>query len=127
MVLATLLQIRGCDNLCGGFHVRPQRIGRLAALADGEDESVRRHRRVTVPKLAREFNLGWNAGEIFDEIFADHGGVHGSAATGQDNAPDLSQLRRRHIKPPKFGRTFFRAEAAGAWRRAPSRPAQRFP
>ena len=47
-----------------------QRVGGLAALADGENERVAAHRRVAMAKLAGVFHFHRNVRELFDEIFA---------------------------------------------------------
>ena len=57
----------GAIAFAPAFAQRAERVGRLAALADREDEGVARHRRVAVAKLAGVFHFRRNLGELLDQ------------------------------------------------------------
>ena len=63
-------------------------------------------------KLARVFDLGWNIGQLFDHVFSHSAGVQRGAAPGEDDAPDIAQLARRHVQAAELGRAFFIVEPA---------------
>ena len=48
-----------------------------------------------------------NLRELLDQVFADHRGVQRGAAAGQDDAADIAQLRRRHVRAAELGGAFF--------------------
>ena len=102
----------GAITFAPAFAQRAERVRRFAALADGEDQRVPRHRRVAMAKFAGEFHFGRNARELLDQIFADHRGVQRSAASGENDSPDIAQLRRRHVQPAELCRAFFSAKPA---------------
>src|SRR5262249_34124349 len=85
-------------------------IRSLAALADGEDQRFRSHRRVTMTELARVFDFGRNTGKSLDQIFADSPGVKRRAATGKNDATDIANLRKRHVQAAQFCGAFFGVE-----------------
>ena len=82
----------GAIALALAFAQRAERVGGFAALADGEDERVARHRRIAVAELAGVFDFGRNVGELLDEVFADHRRVQRGAAAGENDAADVAQL-----------------------------------
>ena len=61
-----------------------QRVGRFAALADGDDHIVLFDHRIAVAELAGIFHLHTNAAHFLDELLADEPRVPGGAA-GHDN------------------------------------------
>ena len=94
------------------FTQRAERVRCFAALADGEDQRLGRHRRIAMAKLARVFDFGRDVGESLDQIFADHAGMQRRAAAGEDDASDVAQFGRRHIQAAELCRAFFRVETA---------------
>src|SRR4029077_14366467 len=93
------------------FTERTERVGSLAALADCENQRLRRHRGITVAKFAREFDFSGNIRESLDQIFAYPSGMQSCATTGENNAPYVTQLRWRHVQATQFRRAFFQTEA----------------
>ena len=67
---------------------RGQRVGRLAALRDREQQRVAVDRRVAVAQLAGVFDFDRDAGELFDQVLADQGRVPARAAGGEHDAVD---------------------------------------
>ena len=63
-----------------------QRVGRFAALRDGEQQRVAIQRRIAIAQLAGVFDFDRNAGEFLDQVFADQGRVPAGAAGGEDDA-----------------------------------------
>ena len=61
-------------------------------------------------KFAGEFHFGWNLRKLFDQIFADHRGVQRGPASGQNDAADIAQLRRRHVQAAELGGAFLVAQ-----------------
>ena len=70
---------------------RGQRVGRLAALRDREQQRVAIHRRVAIAQLAGVFHFDRNPGELLDQIFADQRRMPTRAASGEQNAVDRAQ------------------------------------
>src|SRR5438067_974634 len=93
------------------FTERTESVSSLAALADCENQCLRRHWCITVAKFAREFDFSGNIRESLNQIFADPSGMQSSATTGENNAPDVTQLRWRHIQAAQLRRAFFQTEA----------------
>ena len=104
-----------------------QRVGRLAALRDGEQQRVGVERRIAVAELAGVLDLDRNAGELLDQVLADQGRVPAGAAGGEDDAVDRPQLLRREIQAAEDGGRFLAVRAGRAWRRLRSRAARRSP
>ena len=88
-----------------------ERVGSLAALADCENQRLRRHRCITVAKFVREFDFSGNVRKSLDQIFPHPAGVESRAATHQNNASDIAQLRRCHVQAAQLRRAFFQTEA----------------
>ena len=104
-MLATLLQIPERPmSLALAFAQGGQRVGRLPALADHEDEGVACHRQVAIAQFAGKFALNRKVGERFDEVFADHRGVKGRAAAAQDDSLDLAKFGVAHLEAAELGR-----------------------
>ena len=81
-----------------------QRIDRFAALRDGEQHRVGRHRRVAIPQLARVFDFDRNSRERLDHVFAHQGRVPARAAGREHDPVDRPQLLRREIQAAEHGR-----------------------
>ena len=94
-----------------------ERIGRLAALRDDEDERVLRQRHVAIAELARELDLRGDVREMLDDVFADHGRVAAVPQPREDDALDGAQLRVAHLEAAELGRGLFAAKGARAWHR----------
>src|SRR5215831_19714871 len=69
-----------------------ERVGSFAALANCEHQRLKRHRRVAMAKLAGVIHLGWNARHSLNQILADPRRVKCSAASGENDSPDIAQL-----------------------------------
>ena len=65
-----------------------QRVGRFAALRDGEQQRVVVERRIAIAQLAGVFDFDRNPGQFLDQIFADQRRVPTGAAGGEQNAVD---------------------------------------
>ncbi len=75
------------------FTQRAERIRGFAALADGENQRLRSHRRIAMAKLARVFDFCWNVGKSLDQIFADPAGMKRRATAGKNDTADIAQAR----------------------------------
>ena len=51
-------------------------------------------------------------GELFEQIFAHHGGVQRGPAPGQDHPTHIAQLGRRHVQATEFRGAFCDAQPA---------------
>ncbi len=78
-------------------------VDRLAALADDEDEGVLVEGRIAIAELARDLHLRGDAGEMLDEVFADHGRVRGRPATAEDDALDIAQFAGGEAETAEHG------------------------
>ena len=94
------------------FAQRGQRVGGFAALRDGEQQRVAIDRRIAVAEFAGVFDFDRDAGEFFDQVFADHGGVPTGAAGSENQAVHLTQLLRRKIEAAEYGRGLVAIEPA---------------
>ena len=94
------------------FAQRTERVRSFAALADREDQRLRSHRRIAMAKLARVFDFGRDVRQSLDQIFADSAGMQRSAATGENDASDIAQLRRRHVQAAELGGAFLSVKTA---------------
>ena len=65
-----------------------QRVGRFAALRDGEQQRVVVDRRIAIAQLAGVFHFDRNPGQLLDQIFADQRRVPAGAAGGEHDAVD---------------------------------------
>src|SRR5882724_12589652 len=101
---------KGTKTFAPAFTQRAERVRGFAALTDGEDQRLRRHRRVAMAKLARVIHFGWDARHSLNQIFADSCGMQCSAASGENDSPDIAQLRRPHVQSAELCRGFFRVE-----------------
>ena len=83
-----------------------ERVGGFAALADRENQRVRRHRRVAMTKLAGVFHFGWNAREFAQSSIRR---LWPRAVPCRIRLERLDRHRaivRRHIQPAQLGRAF---------------------
>ena len=87
-----------------GFAHRSQGIGRLARLADGDDEILRSDDRVAVAEFGGLLHLGGNAGHFLEGIFPHHAGMHRGAAAYHQHTANLRGIARRKIEPGEDGR-----------------------
>ena len=104
-----------------------QRVGRLARLAEGEDERAVVERGVAVAELAGVLDLDRQVGQLLDQVLADQGRVLARAAGGEDDPADPAELPRRSGSARRSGRSPRRGGAGRGRRRAPSRAARRSP
>src|SRR5439155_22375204 len=72
------------------FTKRTKRVRRLTALAEREEQCLRRHRHIAMTKLARIFDPRGKIRETLDQIFPHPPGMQGSAATGEHDATDIA-------------------------------------
>ena len=70
-----------------------QRVGRLARLAEDEDERPVVERGVAVAELAGVLDLDRQVGQPLDQVLADQGRVPARAAGGEDDPADPAELR----------------------------------
>ena len=92
-----------------------QRIGRLARLAEHEDECSIVERRVAIAELAGVFDLDGQVREPLDQVLADQGRVPARSARGEDDAPRPGGAGGlRGSSPPKLGCRLRAAEPAAA-------------
>ena len=81
-----------------------QRVGRLAALRDGEHQRVVVQRRIAVAQLAGVFHFDRQPGQGLDLVLAHQGRVPTRAAGGHDDAADRAELLRREVQAAELGR-----------------------
>ena len=79
------------------FAQRRQRVGRLAGLADDDDQRIRRDDRIAVSVFGGDVRLHRNAREALDDVLADEAGVQRRAAGDDVNPADRANLVRRQL------------------------------
>src|SRR5204862_1034838 len=84
----------------------------FAALTDSEDQRLRDHRCITMTKLARVFDFGWNIRKSLDQIFTDNAGMKRGAAACKDDTANIAKLGRCHVQATQLCRAFLRVETA---------------
>ena len=84
----------------------------FAALTDCKDQRLRSHRCITMTKLTRVFDFGWNVRKSLDQIFTDNAGVKRGATACKDDTADVAKLGRRHVQAAQLCRAFLRVETA---------------
>src|SRR5207247_4835131 len=94
------------------FTQRSECIRGFAALADRKDQCLRSYRCITMAKLTRVFDLGWDVRKSLDQIFTDNAGMKRSATTCKDDTADIAKLGRRHVQAAQLCRAFLRVETA---------------
>jgi hypothetical protein len=91
---------------------RRERVGRLAALRDDDDERVGRDDRVAVAVLARVLHLDRDAAQLLDHHLADQRRVPARAARGDRDVVDLEQLVLRDVQPAQLREALLEQQAA---------------
>ena len=81
-----------------------QRVGRLAALRDGEHQRVVVQRRIAIAQLAGVFDFDRQPGEGLDLVLAHQAGVPTGAAAGDDDAAQRAELLRREVEAAELRR-----------------------
>ena len=89
-----------------------QRVGRLAALRDGEHQRVVVQRRIAVAQLAGVFDFDRQPGQGLDLVLAHQGRVPTRAAGGHHEAPHRAELLRREVQAAELGRGRVEVEPA---------------
>ena len=89
-------------------------VGRLARLAQDEDERAVVERGVAVAELAGVLDFDGQVRQPLDQVFADQGRVPARTARGQDDAADAAQGAGREVQAAELGRPFVAAESAAA-------------
>ncbi len=87
-------------------------VGRLAALRDREHHRPRAQGRIAIAQLARVFDFGGNAGELFQQIFPNQPGVPTRAARGEHDPVDLPQFLGGEIQTPEDRGSFIVVQPA---------------
>ena len=88
---------------------RAEGVGRLARLAEDEDQRAVVERGVAVAELAGVLDLDGQVGEPLDQVLADQRRVPARAAGGEDDAADAAELAgasgsaRRTARSPRRG------------------------
>ena len=93
-----------------------ERIGRLARLAEHEDERPIVERGVAVAELAGVFDLDGQMGEPLDQVFADQRRVPARSACGENDSPDAAELTGREVQTAELRRRL-RRDGGGRGRR----------
>ncbi len=75
-----------------GLAQRAQGVGRLARLAEDEDQRAVVERRVAVAELAGVFDLDRQVGQPLDQVFAHQGRVPARPAGGEDDPAHPAEL-----------------------------------
>ena len=97
-----------------GLAKRAQGVGRLARLAEHEDERPVVERRVAIAELAGVFDLDRQVSEPLDQVFADQGRVPARAARGEDDPAHPAELAGREVQAAELRRRLGAAEPAAA-------------
>ena len=93
---------------------RTQGIGRLARLAEHEDQRPIVERGIAIAELAGVFDLDGQMGEPLDQVLADQGRVPARAARRQDDPPHAAELPGRQVQTAELSRRLGAAEPAAA-------------
>ena len=91
-----------------------QRVGRLARLAEDEDQRPVVERGVAIAELAGVLDLDRQVGQPLDQVLADQGRVPARAAGGEDDAADPAELPGRQVQAAELRRRLGAAEPAAA-------------
>ena len=102
----------GAVSLALALPERRKGVGGLAALTEDKDERVLGHRKVAVAELAGVFALGRDLGKVFDQVLSHHGGVHGGAASAQDDSLGGAEFRIAHVQTSELGSRLLMGETA---------------
>ena len=90
-------------------------VGGFAGLGNGDDEVGGVDDGIAVSELGRLFDFGKDSGKVFDGVFSNKAGIHGGAATDDEDAVELGGLGRA-IEQATAGdreeRVFLRADKA---------------
>ena len=91
-----------------------QRVGRLARLAEHEDERAVVERGVAIAELAGVLDLDGQVRQPLDQVLADHRRVPARAAGGEDDPADAAELAGGQVQPAELGRRLGAAQPAAA-------------
>ena len=103
---------KGAKAFAPAFTQCTERVGSFAALADGEHQRLRSHRRITMAELARVIDFGGDVRQLLDQVFADSAGMQRRAATGENDASYIAQFSRCHVQATEFCCAFLSVETA---------------
>ena len=81
-----------------GFADGGEGVGGFAGLGNGDDEVGRIDDGIAVAELGGLFDFGKDAGEVFDGVFSDEPGIHGGAATDDENAIEIGEFARIEVE-----------------------------
>ena len=82
-------RILACFRL--GFADCSQRVGRLAGLADGDNERIGIHQRIAIAEFGAVVDFHRDARKVLNQKFADQGRMPGSPAGDDVNPLDFSE------------------------------------
>ena len=68
-------------------------VHRFTGLGDGDDEGIRSDDRISVPKLARQFDVDGQSCPMLDGVLRHHAGVGRSPTGNHDDLGDVAQHR----------------------------------
>ncbi len=93
-------------------------VGRLARLAEDEDQRAVVERGVAVAELAGVLDLDRQVGQPLDQVLADQRRVPARAAGGEDDPADPAELAGGEVQPAELRRWPRRGGAGRGRRRA---------
>ena len=115
IVLPTVLTIASVGMPAAlGLAQSTQGVGRLARLAQDEDQRPVVERGVAVAELAGVLDLDGQVGEPLDQVLADQGRVPARAAGGEDDPADAAELAGRQVQAAELRRRLGPAQPAAA-------------
>ena len=115
MVLPTVLTIASVGMAAAlGLAERTQGVGRLARLAQDEDQRPVVERRVAIAELAGVFDLDGQMGQPLDQVFAHQGRVPARAARREDDPAHAAELAGREVQTAELRGRLGAAEPAAA-------------
>jgi hypothetical protein len=102
--LPTTLQIASVGCPLRFIPAGRQRVGRLAALRDGEHQRVVVDRRVAIAQFAGVLDLDRHPGQLLDQIFADQAACQLVPQAVRMMRSTAAQLLRGEVQPAELGR-----------------------
>src|SRR5437773_9434296 len=84
----------GAKAFAPAFTQCTERVGSFAALADGEHQRLRSHRRITMAELARVIDFGGFVGQLLIQVSPDSAGMQRRAPPGRNEASYTEQSTR---------------------------------
>lgn len=96
----------------GGLAHGGEGVGGFAGLGNGDDKVGGVDDGIAVSELGRLFDFGKDSGKVFDGVFSNEAGIHGGAATDDEDAVEFGKFARVEVEPGEEGAAAIGIEAA---------------